>query len=86
VQRFASWEYIQHVPVEIAEDTVEVRVRGVQLTTRRLDAVLAPGLLVHADCQLPQSGSFAPLPTVTGVRWSIKLQNDVYSTQTRVLQ
>lgn len=86
MQRFAQWEDIQYVPVEITENTVEVRVGGVQLTARWLDTVLAPRLLIHAHCQLTQASSFAPLPTVTSVRRSVQLHNDAYSTQTRVLQ
>lgn len=86
MQRFAQRKDIQYVPEEIAQDAVQVRVGGVQLATGRLDAVLAPGLLIHADCQLAQAGSFTPLPAVASVRRSVQLHNDAYSTQTCILQ
>lgn len=86
VQRFAQWKDVQYVPVEVSQNAIQVGVRGIQLSAGWLDAVLAPRLLVHAHRQLPQTGSVAPLPTVSSVRGSVHFQDDAYSTQTRVLQ
>ena len=66
-------EQFCHILVNIAQDAVDVIVDGIQLATRRFDAIILPGLLIEAEHHLAKAVLFTPLPSAAHMGRSIEL-------------
>lgn len=60
-------EYTEQILVQASEYSKGVGINWIELTARRLNAKVTPGLLIHANGQVTETPSFAPIPASAGM-------------------
>lgn len=62
-----SAEDTEQILVYASEYSKGVGINWIELTARRLNAKVAPGLLIHTNGQVTETLSVAPIPASAGV-------------------